>query len=1006
MVLAAEGPPPLYNIKGYTYPYNRRRINMAKNIKSFSELRPLPAYELVSEEYLGDIKSCGLYFRHKKSGARVCVFSNDDENKVFCAGFRTTPENSTGVPHIIEHSVLNGSENFPSRDPFMSLVKGSLHTFLNAMTYPDKTIYPVASCNDADFKNLMHVYLDSVFHPLIYKRKEIFMQEGWHYELASADDELTINGVVYSEMKGALSTPDSVVYENVQQRLYPDNTYGVNSGGDPDHIPELTYEAFLNFHRSYYHPVNSYICIYGDVDVEERLEWLDENYLSDYDIIDLDSTITLQPEIGGVIEASDTYSVGAEDEIDGKSYFAYASLCGNVDVLEGAAWSAISDALIYAPGAPIKQALLDAGIGNEIYGGYNDHMRQPFFAVIAKEAKSEDKDKFFEIVDNVLREQVANGISRESLLSAISSAEFKWREADYGGMPKGLVYIINSYASWLYDDDAVFAMLKNNSVYKELKDKLSTRYFEELIEKYLLNSRHVLRYNLEPERGLLEKKNAELKEKLAAYKASLSKEEIDGIVSATKQLRDYQSAPPTEEELTCIPSISRSDIKREAAPFHNEERTIGGTPAVFHDVGANGVAYVKFVFRADGLPTELLPYAGLISEILGNVDTDKHSYFELSNDIGINTGGVHFGFGLTRKAGTNDEFMKNGTVSVSALSEKVAHAIDLCGEIISSSKLNDKKRLREIISEHQSGKLSGISGSGNSYASLRASSYFSKASAAEDITYGIEAYSVIKEAMADFDKNADAIIEKITAAVNYIFRPENLLISVAADEIGYKQLEDSIESFKASLRTCESPTGSTEITPVKKNEGFAMPIQVQYVTRAGDMTAAGYKYSGALSVLRTCLSIDYLYQEIRVKGGAYGQGCNFSPSGMVSFTSYRDPQLRTTDEVYLKTGDFVRSLDLGEAEMTKLIIGTFSGLDHPKTTRQKAESSLGAYLTGRKFEDVQRERSEALDVTLEDLKAQADMIDAVLAQGYACTIGNDTKLRENADMFDTVVTLS
>ncbi len=978
---------------------------MAKNIKSSVELRPTPAYELVKEEYLGDIQSCGLYFRHKKSGARVCVLSNNDENKVFCAGFRTTPENSTGVPHIIEHSVLNGSEHFPSRDPFMSLVKGSLHTFLNAMTYPDKTIYPVASCNDTDFCNLMHVYLDSVFHPNIYTRPEIFMQEGWHYELGSADDELTINGVVYSEMKGALSTPDSVVYENVQQRLYPDNTYGVNSGGDPDHIPELTYEYFLDFHRRYYHPVNSYIFIYGDIDVEERLDWLDENYLSDYDMIELDSSIGLQPEWGGIRTASDNYSVGAEDETEGKSYFAYASLCGGVDVTEAAAWDAISDALIYAPGAPLKQALIDAGIGNEIYGGYNNHMLQPFFAVIAKEAKAEDKEKFFKIVDEVLFEQVKNGINRDSLLSAINSAEFKWREANYGGMPKGLIYIINSYGTWLYDDDAVFDMLKNNNVYAELKEKLSTRYFEDLVLKYLVNSRHVLHYNLEPEKGLIDRKNAELKEKLAAYKASLTEDEVNAIVSATKHLREYQSAPPTEEEISCIPSLKRGDIKREAQPFSNVERTIGGVPALFHDVGANGVAYVKFYFKAAGLPTELLPYAGLISEILGNVDTDNHSYFELSNDIGINTGGVHFGFGITRTM-ADDEYILGGTASFSSLSEKVSHAVGLCGEIIATSKLDDKKRIREILSEHQSGKLSGISGSGNSYASLRASSYFSKTSAAEDLTYGIESYLVLKDAMADYEANADAIIEKLTAVIDYVYRPENLLISVAADEIGYAQLEASVPEFVKSLRTAEKVTGSSDITPVKKNEGFAMPIQVQYVTRAGDMGAAGCKYTGALAVLRTCLSIDYLYQEIRVKGGAYGQGCSFSPSGMVSFTSYRDPQLRNTDEVYLKTGDFVRALSLSEAELTKLIIGTFSSLDHPKTIRQKAETSFGAYISGRRFEDVERERSEALDVTLDDLKVQADMIDAVLSQGYACTIGNDTKLRENADMFDTVVSLS
>ncbi len=977
---------------------------MAKNVKSSAEIVMNPAYELVKEEYLPDIKSCGMFFRHKKSGARVCVFSNDDENKVFCAGFRTTPFDSTGVPHIIEHSVLNGSEHFPSRDPFMSLVKGSLNTFLNAMTYPDKTIYPVASCNDTDFKNLMHVYLDSVFHPLIYKRPEIFMQEGWHYEMNSPEDDLIINGVVYNEMKGALSSPDSIVYENVQQLLYPDTTYGVNSGGDPDHIPELTYENFLNFHSRYYHPVNSYICIYGDIDVEERLAWLDENYLSDYDVIELDSHIELQKEWNGIREESGSYSVGAEDETEGKSYFAYASLCGGVSAVESAAWEAIADALLYAPGAPLKQALLDAGIGNDVYGGYGDHMIQPQFSVIAKEAKAEDKDKFFAIVDKVLREQVENGINKDSLLSAISSAEFKWREASFG-WPKGLNYILNSYSTWLYDDNAPFDSLKNNEVYAFLKEQINTGYFENLIKTYLVDSKHVLHYALHPEKGLLDRQNKALKEKLAAYKASLSDEEINKIVEATKNLRAYQSAPPTEEELNCIPSLKRTDIKREAPEFSNIERKIGNVPVMFHDVGANGIAYVTLYFDAKGLPTELIPYADLLSSVLGNVDTEKHSYFELSNDVGINTGGLGYYFGVTRTK-NDDDYKISGNVTFSALSEKVSYALELCKEIVTTSKLSDKKRLRDIISERQSGKLTSISGNGNSYAVLRAASYFSKTALVSELAQGIENYLAIKTVMSDYDTTADTIIKNLSDVITYIFRAENLTVSVAADETGYAQLEDSLGSFVSALHTGEKVSGSAEVTPVKKNEGFAMPIQVQYVTRAGDMKAAGYEYSGALAVLRTCLSIDYLYQEIRVKGGAYGQGCSFDPYGQVSFTSFRDPQLRQTDSVYLKTGDFVRALDLNEAELTKVIIGTFSGLDYPRSAKQKAGASFKAYISGRTFDDVQRERNEALDVTLEDLKAQADMIDAVLAQGYACTIGNDTKLRENADMFDSIVTLS
>ena len=981
---------------------------MSKNIKSASELTGIPAaYELIHEEYLGDISSCGLILRHKKSGARICVLSNDDENKVFCAAFRTTPENSTGVPHIIEHSVLNGSVHFPSRDPFMSLVKGSLHTFLNAMTYPDKTLYPIASCNDKDFKNLMHVYLDSVFYPNIYTRREIFMQEGWHYEMATPEDELTVNGVVYSEMKGALSTPDSIIWENIQQNLYPDNTYGVNSGGDPDHIPELSYEYFLDFHRRYYHPVNSYIYIYGDVDVEERLTWLDENYLSNFDKIELDSHIDPQPHWGGTREVTGNYSIGAEDDPAGKSYFGYATLLPQLSQVDAAAFGALSSALIYAPGAPVRQALLDAGIGNDITGGYGDHMLEPYFTVIAKETNSADREKFFSIIEDVLREQVKNGISRESLLSHINSSEFQWREADFGRTPKGLLYIISSLGTWLYDEDAPFDSLKNNEVYAELRSRLDTRYFEELIEKYLLGSDHTLRYALEPEKGLLDRQNEALREKLAAYKASLSEEEIQKIVDDTNGLRAYQSAPPTEEELNCIPSLERGDIGRTTPPFVNEERTIGGIPAVYHDIDTHGIAYISMFFRADGIPTELLPYAGIIGNVLGNVDTANHSYFDLSNDIGINTGGVWFGFGSTHMATGLDEYRLDGTITLRTLSDKVGYAVGLASEIISTSKLGDKKRLREIISELQSGRLSDFAGSGNYYGTLRAQSYFSKCFAVNDKFSGIDAYLTLKEKMADYDANADEIIEKLTAAIDYIYRPENLLLGVAADEKGLSELEASLPQLLSSLRTGPKPEGSSEIVPEKKNEGFMMPIQVQYVSRAGNLFTAGYKYNGVLKVLANSLRIDYLYQEIRVKGGAYGQSCGFSPvTGQVTFSSYRDPQLRATDEVYRKTGDFVRALAPDEKELTKLIIGTFASIDEPQTPRQRAAASMGAYLSGRTWEDVQREREEALDVTVEAMQAQADMIDAVTAQGYVCTIGNEAKLRECADMFDNLVSLS
>ncbi|MCD7788609.1 MAG: insulinase family protein [Firmicutes bacterium] len=979
---------------------------MSKSIKSSAELSALPAYELVHEEYLDDIKSCGLVFRHKKSGARVCVISNDDDNKVFCAGFRTTPTDSTGVPHITEHSVLNGSKNFPSRDPFMSLVKGSLNTFLNAMTYPDKTIYPVASCNDKDFKNLMHVYIDAVFHPLTYSRPEIMQQEGWHYELESPDDELKINGVVYSEMKGALSSADSLMYEGIQHALYPDNTYGVNSGGDPDFIPDLTYENFLDFHRRYYHPVNSYIYLYGDVDIEERLTWMDENYLSEFDIIELDSHIEPQSEWDGIREEYGKYSVGADDKTEGKTYFGYATLAGEANVYNTCAWRALGSALLDT-GAPLLQALQDAGIGNQVYGGYEGGILQPMFTVIAKEAKAEDKDKFFEIIDKVLREQVKNGINKNALLSAINSDEFSWREADFGGAPKGLLYIITSFESWLYDDSKPFDFLKRNEIYEDLRKKIDEGYFEGLIEQYLLTPKHELHYVLEPERGLLDRKNEALREKLAAYKASLSKEEVEAIVASTKHLREYQSAPPTEEEINCIPSITREDIDKKSKAYTNEEKTLAGIPAVYHDVNTNGITYCELMFRTESIPTELIPFVGLLRNVLGSVDTSKHSYFELSNDIGINTGGISYSCGAIHLFGHHDEFVPYTNVSFSALSNKVSYAMELVGEVLSSSKIHDKKRLYDIITEHLSGKLTRFGSSGNRFALERAKSYIMRTSLFEEKETGIDAYMTLKALMEDYDKNYEYIADSLEKALQYMYRPENLIVSYASDVEGEAELEKSLPQLVASLHTCEKASGEMTLEPTVRNEGLMMPIQVQYVARVGDFEKKGFKYSGALDVLRSSLNIDYLYQEIRVKGGAYGQGCSFSQNdGILGFSSYRDPQLKNTDEVYKRTPEFIRSLSLSNEELTKLIIGTISDVDQPRTPRTQKSISFSAYLRGMTTEDLQKTRDEILNVTTSQLVDAAELVEKTLEDSVLCVIGNDTKLRENKDMFGSLVSLS
>jgi len=754
---------------------------MSKNVKSSRELTPNAAYELIREEYLDDIKSAGMVFRHKKSGARVCIISNDDENKMFCAAFRTPPENSTGVPHIIEHSVLNGSKNFPSRDPFMQLAKGSLNTFLNAMTYPDKTMYPVSSCNDKDFKNLMHVYMDAVFYPNIYNYRQIFMQEGWHYEMEDADDELKINGVVYSEMKGAMSTPDNAIYDVIEESLYPDTTYGVNSGGDPDVIPELTYEYFLDFHRRFYHPSNSYIFVYGDFDVEERLAFMDENYLSAFEAIEPNSDVASQPHFGTKTpkRITKSYSVGSEDEVEGKSFLAYAALVGsNLDVLEARAWGVLESVLINSEGAPIKQALIDAGIGEDVYGGFGNHMLEDNFTVIAKNAKSEDVEKFCEIVMDALKRQVEDGIDEKSLLAVINRAEFAFREADYGGFPRGLDYASNMLQTWLYDESAPFAYMHVLSDYAELKKRIGTGYFEGLIKKYILESDHAVLIDLMPERGLVEKKNEELNARLAEYKSLLSDDEIAQIVEDTKLLREYQDREVTEEEQNCIPSLERSDIPRETVPYYNEEREIGGCRAVYHDVETNGITYIDCVFDFGAVPKKYIPYVGLLGHILGRVDTEIHNYKDLDTEIKLNTGSLSFRSGMVRKYGKTDDYRPTISLITKVMSENVSFAFECASEIIRESRFDDVKRIRAILCEIKSDMKRMIIGRGNSVAVNRVSSYFSKADSYMQMLSGLDFYVFVSDLVDNFDERTDEIAQNLRLCVNYVFNPKNMILSL------------------------------------------------------------------------------------------------------------------------------------------------------------------------------------------------------------------------------------
>lgn len=964
------------------------------------QLKDLQAYEILEKRPIKDLNSEGIILRHKKSGARIAVISNDDDNKVFYIGFRTPPEDSTGVAHIIEHTVLCGSDKYPVKDPFVELVKGSLNTFLNAMTYPEKTIYPIASCNDKDFQNLMSVYMDAVFHPNIYKYQEIFKQEGWHYELESEDDPVTINGVVYNEMKGAFSSPDDVLSRQIMTSLFPDTTYANVSGGDPLHIPELTYEEYLDFHRRYYHPCNSYIYLYGDMDVAEKLAWMDEEYLSKYEAIELDSEIKLQKTFEKPVEVTHKYSISSTESEENNTYLSYNTVVETaLDEKLYLAFDILDYALVSAPGAPLKQALIDAGIGSEITGGYDSGTLQPTFSIIAKNTNPEEKEHFLTVIRETLEGLVKNGLNKKSLLAGINSSEFRYREADFGHFPKGLLYGIQCLDSWLYDDMRPFLHLEALDTYRFLKEQVNTDYFEQLIQKYLLDNKHASVVIIEPEKGLNAKNEAVLEKKLAEYKAGLSEEEIKKLVENTRHLKEYQETPSLKEDLEKIPMLARSDMKKEAALFYNTELSVKEVPVIHHDIFSNGIIYLTMLFDIAHIPAEDIPYLGVLKAVLGYVDTKNYSYADFSNEVNIHTGGIGSTIGVYPSVKEKDDYKVKFEVRTKALYDKLPEAVSLMEEMLFTSKLCDEKRLYEIIAELKSRLQVSISSAGHSVASTRAMTYFSKAAAYKDtITF----YEVLCDLEAHFEERKEALIAKLKELTEAIFTRENLLVSVTCEKEGLSIATAELEKFIPMLFETAKTTKKAEIIPVQKNEGFMDASQVMYVARAGNFRAHGFEYHGALRILKVIMEYDYLWINIRVKGGAYGCMNGYMKNGDTYFVSYRDPNLEKTNEIYDGIPAYIEQFTADERDMTKYIIGTISDMDIPMNPSTKGDRSMAAYLQNISYEEIQKERDQVIHATQEDIRNLKDMIASVLDEKNLCVIGNEETLQAHEDMFDNL----
>ncbi len=980
-------------------------MNLKERMEAVSKLN-LSQYEVLDVHELSDINSVGLLCRHKKSGARVVVISNDDNNKVFSIGFKTPPYNDTGLQHIIEHSTLCGSRRYPVKDPFVELCKGSLNTFLNAMTYPDKTVYPVASCNDVDFKNIMDVYMDAVFYPNMHNNKKIFMQEGWHYELEDKDSDITYNGVVYNEMKGVYSSPDDILSRLTFVSLFPDTAYRFESGGEPDSIPELTYDEFREYHKNYYHPVNSYIYMYGDIDITERLDYLDNEYLNKFnaDEVNIDSEIALQDAFNSMTDETHYFAVTDDEPLEDNSYISYNKVVGEAtDAKLYLAMQILDYALVTAPGAKLKQALVDKGISTDVYSNYESSVKQPIYSIVAKNSEESKKQLFLDTINEVLESIVKDGIDMRMIDAGINYYEFKYREADFGSYPKGLMYYLTMMDSWLYDENKPFIHLEELDIFEQIKKEKNEGLFENIIRTYLLDNNHGSVITLVPKRGLFEEQAAKTAKKLADYKLKLSDKELDDIIKSTKELKEYQDEPSSQEDLLSIPMLKLEDIDKSAEKLYIDPKNVGGVTVVHHNMFTSGIAYINLAFNCKRVPEELIPYLGLLSTTLGLMDTEHFTYPELSNEININCGGISSGASLYSDDKKIDEYSIYYEVKGKALYEKIPFMLDMMNEMIFSTKFNEYKRLEEIIRRVKSRLESSMTSSGHIVSYTYGTAQFSPTGYYSNKISGYDYYEFIDNLEKNFAEIKEEIAANLTKCVKYIFTKDNLLVSCTADDNGFDEyFKKPMEEFAGRLNVSEEPAAVRGFKPSKVNKAFTSSSQVQYVARCGNFAEKGYKYTGALRVLKIIFSYEYLWINVRVKGGAYGCMSGFSKNGDIYMVSYRDPNLRKTNEIFENAGDYVADFDASDRDMLKYIIGTIGLIDVPKNPAAKGSRSFSAYICNATYEDYQKSRDEILSADVEAIRSLAPLIRDTIDENYLCVVGNQTVIEQEKDMFDSI----
>jgi hypothetical protein len=955
-------------------------------------------FELVREQHVPELNSRARLYRHVKTGAELLSMCNDEENKSFAISFCTPPTDSTGLPHIMEHSVLCGSRKYPVKEPFVELVKGSLKTFVNAFTGPDRTMYPLASQNLQDFYNLIDVYLDAVFYPRL--TPYTLQQEGWHYELDDLNQPLVYKGVVFNEMKGSYSDPDSLLQQYGQQSVFPDNIYRVDSGGDPTVIPDLTFEQFQRFHATYYHPSNAKLFFYGDDPEEDRLRIANE-YLKDFDRADIDAHVDLQPRLTAPRRL--VYSYAAGDDPGGPSPKAMVTanwlLIEHVNAESTLAFEILNHILIDTPASPLRKALIDSGLGEDLAGtGMEIDLRQLSFSTGLKGVALDDIDQIEPLILDTLKTLARRGIDPDMIEAAVNTIEFARREKNTGGFPRGLLVGWQALRTWLYGGDPLSPMMYEAPL-AAIKARLQAgeRYFENLIQTHLLDNTHRVVVILKPDPDLQRRQETAEQERLGQARAAMTQAELQQILDDTRELKRRQETPDSPEALATIPSLKLADLDKQNKLIPLAVQPINGVPVLYHDLFTNGIVYLDVGFDLHTLPQEYLPYMGLFGQTVLEMGTETEDYVKLSQRIGRKTGGVWPSSLLSKVYGadkTTTWAFWRGKATVGQAHELLA----ILRDVLLTVRFDNQERFRQIVLEEKASQESGLVPSGHAFVRLRAQSGLNEADWLAEQTGGVTYLQFIRQLAEDVEKNWPSVLEKLETIRGLLINRQAMICNVTLDAENWQQVEPQLADFLAALPS-SSPAlqrWSPALQPV--NEGLTIPAQVNYVAKSADLFKLGYQPHGSIVPILNFLQMTWLWERVRVHGGAYGGFATFDwRSGAFSFLSYRDPNLEQTVENYDQASRFLRELDLGEDELVKAIIGAIGILDAYQLPDAKGYTSMMRYLVGESDDLRQQRRDQILGTTLADFRAFGDVLAQVSANGFVVALGSSDAIdRANA----------